>query len=232
MMKLAVEIAERTTIPVEGSDTVFPINRVFCVGRNYAAHAREMGANPDAEPPFFFAKPGDAVITGATCDMPYPSRTKELHHEVELVVGLKSGGRGIPASQALDCVYGIALGLDFTRRDMQGEAKKAGKPWDMSKGFDGSAVVGSMIPATGNAVPSKGELALSVNGAPRQKGDLSDMIRSIPEVIAELSTYLTLRPGDIIFTGTPEGVSPVTPGDKMEGTLAGVPSLNVTVVEG
>ncbi|MCT4655712.1 MAG: fumarylacetoacetate hydrolase family protein [Cohaesibacter sp.] len=225
----AIDIGGPASIPLTGADSTFPINRIFCVGRNYAAHAREMGANPDREPPFFFSKPADAVLTGSTCTMPYPPMTHDMHHEVELVIGLKKGGRDIAPDDALSHIYGVALGLDFTRRDMQAEAKKTGRPWDMSKGFDASAIIGEMLPVMGQDVPQTGTIALSVNDVLAQKGDLSDMIWSIPEVIAELSRYLTLRPGDLIFTGTPEGVGPVVKGDVLKASLEGVPDLTVLI---
>ncbi|MFA3916457.1 fumarylacetoacetate hydrolase family protein [Ruegeria hyattellae] len=194
MTSHAFQIAERSTIPVVGSDAVFPVNRVLCVGRNYAAHAREMGADPTREPPFFFTKPADAILTGTDLQLPYPPKTNDPHHEVEMVVGLKAGGLDIPAEEALRHVFGAALG-------------KAGRPWDMGKGFDGSAVIWPMTEFDGSTLPQSGPIQLDVNGSPRQSGDLSDMIWGIAETISALSGFLTLRAGDIIYTGTPEGVS-------------------------
>lgn len=228
-MEPVFPIAPRTCIPVQGSTAGFPINRVYCVGRNYAAHAIEMGHDPDREPPFFFAKPADAVLCGAQLDLPYPPLTQDLHHEVELVIGLKSGGRNIAPEQALDHIYGAAVGLDFTRRDLQGTAKKAGRPWDMGKGFDGSAAIGVMTPVTPETLPQQGEISLLVNGDTRQHSDLSKMIWNIAETISSLSTYLTLRAGDAIFTGTPEGVGAVTQGDVLTAQCAGLTSMQVTI---
>ena len=225
----AFEIAGRSGIPIAGTGTVFPVNRIFCVGRNYAAHAREMGANPDREPPFFFTKPADAILSGADCTLTYPPRTADLHFEVELVVGLKRGGADIKVEKALDHVFGAAVGIDFTRRDIQAEAKATRRPWDMGKGFDGSAVIGEMAIFDAASLPRQGSITLTVNGKERQRGDLADMIWSTAEVIAELSTYLTLRAGDIIFTGTPEGVGAVSAGDRMVAQAHGVPVLNIAI---
>lgn len=229
--RMAFELPARAGIPISGTDLAFPVNRIFCVGRNYAAHAVEMGADPDREPPFFFSKPADAILTGSQCTLPYPPRTQDLHFEAELVVGLKSGGADIAVANALDHVYGAAVGIDFTRRDIQADAKATRRPWDMGKGFDGSAVIGEMSPFDATSLPQTGPIALTVNGEERQTGDLGDMIWSIAEIIAELSAYLTLRPGDLIFTGTPEGVGPVTAGDRMVASAAGVPNLSVMITE-
>lgn len=205
------------TLPVAGSDALFPVGRLFCVGRNYAAHAREMGAS-DREPPFFFMKPASAVLPGGGT-LPYPPQTSDLHHEIELVVALGAGGS----------VFGYGVGLDLTRRDLQGEAKKAGKPWDMGKVFDHAAPVSALVPAA--AVPSvdAGRIALSVNGELRQEGDLAEIIWTVPEIIAELSRFITLLPGDLIFTGTPAGVGPIQRGDRLDGMVEGVGTLSVTV---
>ena len=207
----------------------FPVRRIFCVGRNYAAHAREMGHDPDREAPFFFCKPADSVLTGGA-DMPYPTMTKDLHHELELVVGLKSGGTDIAEADAMIHVWGYAVGLDMTRRDIQGEAKKAGRPWDMAKGFDDSAPIGMMVPANAVADPSKGLIELKVNGQVRQSSDLSFMIWSIPETIAYLSRLVRLEAGDLIMTGTPEGVAACVRGDVLEGVVAGVGIVKTTLV--
>lgn len=213
------------------SNSHFPVGRIFCVGRNYASHAREMGSNPDREPPFFFSKPANSLITGLNCPLPYPPRTKDLHHEVELVLGLGKGGVDIREEEALDHIYGIALGLDFTRRDQQAAAKKNGKPWDMAKGFDGSAVIGPMRICSGQDVPQAGKLTLAVNSIERQSGDLDEMIWPISAIIAELSSYQTLHPGDLIFTGTPEGVSAVVPGDFILARCEHLPDLQVTITD-
>ena len=206
----------------------FPVRRIFCVALNYAAHAREMGKEPGREPPFFFSKPADAVVdSGATIS--YPGLTQNLHHEIELVAALGQGGADIPAARALDCVFGYAAGIDLTRRDLQTEARNAGRPWDMSKGFDHSAPIGAIRPAAAIGHPAKGRIALSVNGAVRQRGDLSDMIWGVAEIIAELSRFVALAPGDLIFTGTPSGVGPLVPGDVAEGEIEGVGMVNMRI---
>ncbi|GAA0577166.1 fumarylacetoacetate hydrolase family protein [Caenispirillum bisanense] len=215
-------------VPVEGTDDLFPVRRIFCVGRNYAAHAREMGADPNAEPPFFFTKPADAVVPPGGA-VPYPPATADLHHEVELVVALAKGGADIAAEAALDCVYGYAVGIDLTRRDLQAAAKKGGKPWDMAKGFDASAPVSAIRPVARCGHPSDGAITLAVDGVTRQSGDLSDMIWSVPAMIAYLSTLVILRPGDLIFTGTPEGVGAVARGQTMTASVEGVGELTVTL---
>ncbi len=214
-------------IPVQGGG-LFPVRRVFCVGRNYAEHAREMGHDPDREAPFFFMKPADALLVGDV-DMPYPPQTQDLHHEVELVVALGSGGMDIRAEHALAHVWGYAAGLDMTRRDLQGAAKKAGRPWDMGKGFDASAPIGALVPAAGFD-PTKGAIELRVNGVVRQMSDLSQLIWSVAETIAILSTTVTLAAGDLIFTGTPAGVAAVQRGDLMEGSVAGIGTVRTMVV--
>jgi fumarylpyruvate hydrolase len=214
-------------VPVRGGG-LFPVRRIFCVGRNYAAHAREMGHDPDREPPFFFTKPADAIVTGGA-DMPYPAATKDLHHEVELVVAIGTGGVDIPASSAQSHIWGYAVGLDMTRRDVQGEAKKLGRPWDMGKGFDLSAPIGELVSASETGILTKGPIRLAVNGRERQSGDLSDLIWTVDEVIASLSRLVRLEPGDLIFTGTPEGVAAVQPGDVLEGSVAGLPPLKTKI---
>ena len=215
-------------VPVTGGD-LFPVRRIFCVGRNYAEHAREMGHDPLAEPPFFFAKPADALVTGGA-DTPYPPATADLHHEIELVAALGGGGTDIAPEQALDLVWGYAAGIDLTRRDLQAAAKKAAKPWDMSKGFDHSAIVGEFRPASVGGHPAKGRIALRVNGEVRQQGDVSDMIWSLPQIIAALSRLVALAPGDLIFTGTPAGVSAIVRGDLVEGEIEGVGSVRTRIV--
>ena len=215
-----------TTVAVAGMDVVFPVARVFCVGRNYGEHAVEMGHDPDREPPFFFMKPADAVVPAGT--LPFPTHTQDLHHEIELVVALAEGGRDIPVERALDHVFGYAVGLDMTRRDLQAEAKKAGRPWDMAKGFDESAPTGQIRAVEDIGHPAKGAVWLRINGEPRQEGDLDQQIWKVPETISFLSTLVALRPGDVIMTGTPKGVGRVEPGDRLEGHIDGVGDLSVT----
>ncbi|MDE8347360.1 MAG: fumarylacetoacetate hydrolase family protein [Acidocella sp.] len=216
------------TIPVQGGGAM-PVRRVFCVGRNYAAHAREMGGDPNREPPFFFTKPADAlVIAGAAT--PYPPATENLHHEMELVVAIGTGGADIAQAAALDHVYGYAAGLDLTRRDLQDIAKAARRPWDMAKGFDASAPIGTLAPASLIGHPHRGRIALSVNGEPRQLGDLADQIWRVPEIIAALSGLIRLAPGDVIFTGTPDGVGPVVRGDVLRGDIDGVGHVTTNII--
>jgi fumarylpyruvate hydrolase len=215
-----------TTVAVAATDAAFPVARVFCVGRNYAEHSIEMGHNPDREPPFFFMKPANAVVQMDR--LPFPTQTRELHHEIELVVALGEGGRDIPAERALDHVFGYAVGLDMTRRDMQAAAKKAGRPWDMAKGFDQSAPTAAIRAVEEIGHPAKGAVWLRVNGEPRQEGDLDQQIWKVPETISLLSGLVALRPGDLIMTGTPKGVGPVEPGDHLEGHIDGVGDLSVS----
>jgi fumarylpyruvate hydrolase len=216
------------TVPVEHHGGDFPVRRIFCVGRNYAEHAREMGSDPDRELPFFFCKPADAVLTYGA-DMPYPPMTKSLHHEMELVVAIGTEGADIPVAEALTYVWGYAAGLDMTRRDLQNAAKKEGKPWDMGKGFDFSAPIGLMIPAARFPDPTKGKIELKVNGVVRQTSDLSKLIWSVAETISTLSQLVMLAPGDLIFTGTPEGVAAVEKGDILEGTIEGVGTVHTRI---
>lgn len=216
------------TVPVAGGG-LFPVRRIFCVGRNYAEHAREMGGDPTREEPFFFTKPADAVVTGGA-DAPYPPATQDLHHEMELVVAIGAGGRDIAEAEALAHVFGYAAGLDMTRRDLQAAAKKAGRPWDMAKGFDHSAPIGEIAPAVSIGHPAAGLIELRVNGVVRQSSDLAKMIWSIPETIAYLSRLVTLAPGDLIFTGTPEGVAATVRGDVLEGSVAGVGAVRTRLV--
>jgi fumarylpyruvate hydrolase len=225
-MKYAVPAPEIVAIPVEGGDP-FPVRRVYCVGRNYAAHAREMGHDPDREAPFFFMKPADAVLLGKT--MPYPPQTKDLHHELEMVVAIGKGGVDIPVEKALDHVFGYGVGLDMTRRDIQGEAKKLGRPWDFGKGFDHSAPCTGLVPAAKCGHIAKGRIELKVNGETRQKSDVSMLIWSVPELIAKISQSMRLEPGDLVFSGTPEGVAAVKKGDKLVGHVDGLPELEVTI---
>lgn len=218
----------QASVPVAGGGR-FPVRRIFCVGRNYAEHVREMGGNPEREAPFFFTKPADAVLTGGA-DMPYPPQTANLHHEMELVVAIGTGGSNIPVAQALDHVWGYAAGIDMTRRDLQNDAKAARRPWDMSKGFDHSGPIGELIPAAKLPNPTHGKIVLTVNGQPRQSSDLSQMIWSVAETVAYLSTLVTIAPGDLIFTGTPEGVGAVVRGDMLEGSVEGVGTVRVKIV--
>lgn len=227
MSQYVIEPPAIVGVPVAGGG-LFPVRRVFCVGRNYAEHTREMGGDPDREEPFFFAKPADAlVINGA--DMSYPPATKDVHHEMELVVAIGTGGTNIEPNDALAHIYGYAAGLDMTRRDIQALAKKAGRPWDMAKGFDQSAPIGEIVPATQSGHPTAGTIELTVNGRVRQSSDIAKMIWNIPETIAFLSGLVTLAPGDLIFTGTPEGVAAVEKGDVLEGSIAGIGTVRTRI---
>lgn len=205
------------------------MRRVYCVGRNYAEHAREMGHDPDAEPPFFFSKPPDALVTGGA-DTPYPPATQDLHHEIELVVAIGRGGSNIDPAQALEHVWGYATGIDMTRRDLQAAAKKSGRPWEMAKGFDFSGPISAIVPASRIGHPAKGSIELFVNGEARQQADIADMTWDVPHLLAELSNMVTLKPGDLIFTGTPAGVSAVVKGDQIEGTISGIAAVGTTIV--
>lgn len=218
----------QASLPVSGGVGRFPIRRVFCVGRNYAAHAREMGKDPDREPPFFFMKPAGAVIV-AEGIVPYPSLTSSFHHEIELVVALGAGGRDVAPDDALSLVWGYGVGVDLTRRDLQDEAKKLSRPWDWAKGFDASAPCTPIHPVADIGHPDSGEIWLRVNGELRQHGDLSDLIWSVPEVISAISTAVDLAPGDLIYSGTPAGVGPMQPGDVVSGGVAGVAEFTFTV---
>lgn len=229
MMEFAFDIGPRPAVSVSGSDVLFPVNRIFCVGRNYADHAREMGHDPDREPPFFFMKPTTALVADGV-DVPYPPRTANLHFEVELVVALAQGGRNVPIDQATSLIFGFAVGNDLTRRDLQTDSKKSGRPWDTAKGFDHSAPISAIYPArVGDPLPDGG-IVLTVNGVERQRSVLSAMIWSVPEIIAELSTLYTLQPGDLIFTGTPAGVGPVSPGDLIVCSIDGLGTLTSRIV--
>jgi fumarylpyruvate hydrolase len=216
-------------VSIAGEKRLFPVRRIYCVGQNYREHAREMG-DTGREPPFFFAKPADAVTQGRA--VPYPPRTEKLHHEVELVVALGGGGSNIDAAEALQLVFGYAVGVDLTRRDLQAIAKQAGRPWTTSKGFDCSAPLSELQPAGRCGHPAAAAITLAVNGDPRQQGNTADMIWSVPEIIAELSGYFELRAGDLIFTGTPPGVGPLQPGDRVEARIAAVGSLEFEVMAG
>lgn len=216
------------TLPIAGGG-LFPVRRVYCIGRNYADHAREMGHDPSAEPPFFFSKPADTLLTGGA-DMPYPPRTEDLHFEIELVAAIGLGGENIRAANALDHVWGYAVGLDMTRRDLQAEAKKAGRPWDMAKGFDHSAPIGALVSAASIGHPASGAIRLKRNGEVRQSGDISQMLWGVADAIAYLSTFVALAPGDLIFTGTPSGVGNCSRGDLLEGEVEGVGVVSTRIV--
>jgi fumarylpyruvate hydrolase len=215
------------SLPIVGSDRLFAIRRIFCVGQNYAAHAREMGGDGRA-PPFFFTKPADAIVAGGGT-IPYPPRTADFHYEVELVVALGRGGSDIAAADARDHVLAVAVGIDLTRRDLQADAKGAGRPWDMAKGFDLSAPCAPLTLLDADFSLDTGTISLAVGGTTRQQADLSDMIWSVDEIIAELSTYVTLAPGDLIFTGTPAGVGPLVRGDRALAKIEGLPELEIEI---
>jgi 2-keto-4-pentenoate hydratase/2-oxohepta-3-ene-1,7-dioic acid hydratase in catechol pathway len=222
-----------TTIPIVGETDVYQVRRIYCIGRNYAAHAREMGSDPTREPPFFFQKPTDAiqnVAVGSVADHPYPSLTKNYHYEVELVAALKSGGTNIPAEKALDHVYGYALGLDMTRRDLQRALGDEKKPWEIGKSFDHSAVLGPIHPAAKTGHFTKGAISLALNGTVKQNSNLQNMIWSVAEQIAKLSEAFELKAGDIIYSGTPENVGPVVKGDVLLCKLEGLPDMSIKIV--
>ena len=216
-----------TTLPVAGTDATFPVRRVYCIGRNYAAHAVEMGHDPDREPPFFFQKNPDNLDPSG--NFPYPDHTSDVHHEIEMAVMLKSGGEKIKVENALDHVFGYALSLDMTRRDLQGEQKKMGRPWEIGKAFEHSAPVGIIHPVSEVGHPQDGRIELQVNGEVRQEGDLNQMIWKVPEMIAYLSDYFVLAAGDVILSGTPAGVGPVVKGDVMKVSVAGLGSMDIKV---
>jgi fumarylpyruvate hydrolase len=216
------------SIPVVGTDKMFPVHRVYCVGRNYAAHAVEMGHDPNKEPPFFFQKnPDNLNLSG---EFPYPPASNDVHHEIEMVVALKSGGTDIAVERALDCVFGYGVGLDMTRRDLQGKAKDMGRPWEVGKAFEASAPCTPLVPASSIGHPTQGAIWLDVNGERKQTGDLNQMIWKVPEMISYLSGLFTLMPGDIILSGTPAGVGAVVRGDVLRGHIDGVGDLEVRVV--
>ena len=220
-------------VPVVGEAGEFPVRRVYCVGRNYAAHAREMGHDPDRDPPFFFCKPADAVRPvqpGQTLDLPYPPKTSDLHYEVELVVAISKGGSNIKVEDAMSHVYGYAVGLDMTRRDRQQDMKDLARPWELGKAFDASAPISVMTPIEQAGDVEQAQITLNVNGQQKQNGHVNQMIWSIAESISYLSDYFRLEAGDIIFTGTPEGVGPAVVGDVLDASLAGVGSLSVKLV--
>lgn len=232
-MSYVFEPAPRPALPIVGTDKLFPVRRVYCVGRNYAAHAREMGGDPTREPPFFFNKAADAlqpVPHGKTVDHPYPPKTSNYHFELEMVVALSKGGKDIPVDKALDCVFGYAVGLDMTRRDLQDEAKALKRPWELGKSSDLSGPVGPLYPVAQVGQKLKGPISLTVDGVVKQKADLADMIWSVAEQISFLSTYFEVCPGDVIFTGTPDGVGAVTRGQTMVAAVDGLGEISLKVV--
>jgi fumarylpyruvate hydrolase len=215
------------SIEVRGTRDRFPVRRIFCVGRNYAAHAREMG-NDDREPPFFFTKPADAVVANGSV-IPYPPRTANFHHEAELVVALGTGGANVPVANANSLVYGYAVGIDLTRRDLQSDARDNGRPWDTSKGFDRSAPTAAIRPVAAGGIIENARIWLTVNGKTKQDANIAEMTWKVPEIIAELSTLFELAPGDLIFTGTPAGVGPLSKGDVIEAGIEGLDTLKVSI---
>lgn len=228
MSEFVITAPATPSVAVAGSAARFPVRRVFCVGRNYASHAREMGSDPNREPPFFFTKPADAVVpTGGA--VPYPPSTDDLHHEVELVVALGAGGANVDPADALDLVWGYGVGLDLTRRDLQAVAKDTGRPWDMAKGFDASAPCSALHPVSEVGHPAEGRIWLEVNGALRQQGNLNELIWPIADVIAYLSRFVTLAPGDLIYSGTPSGVAALKPGDRVRGGVDGVDTFELEI---
>jgi fumarylpyruvate hydrolase len=231
MTQYAIPPAPVATLAIAGQDAVFPVNRIFCVGRNYAAHAIEMGKDPTRDAPFFFMKPANAAVpVGADgLTIAYPPKTANFHHEIELVVAIGTGGANIPVARALEHVYGYAVGLDMTRRDLQLEARDKGRPWEFGKSFTQSAPIGAIQPVAAIGHPTDAAITLTVNGAPRQGSDINLLIWSVAESIAYLSEYEALQPGDIIMTGTPEGVNAVKPGDEMRGAITGIGAIVVRV---
>nr|MBF0682188.1 fumarylacetoacetate hydrolase family protein [Pseudomonas sp.] len=231
-MNYVFEPSMPVAVPVAGDERQFPVRRVYCVGRNYAAHAREMGSDPDREPPFFFCKPGDAVVPvpeGETLSLQYPPQTRDFHYEIELVAAIGKGGSNISRDQALDHIFGYAVGLDMTRRDLQSEMKKGGRPWEIGKAFDQSAPIGPLHPVEKVGHPDDAAIWLKVNGADKQRSTTRELIWSVAETVAYLSQFFRLEPGDLIYTGTPEGVGAVVAGDLMEGGVDGLGTLKVRV---
>ena len=224
-MRYVIDPPQQPVLPIFGQDEVFPVGRIFCVGQNYADHIREMGGDPARGTPIFFDKPASALVADGA-KLPFPMATQDLHHELELAVALRSGGANLAPTQAAETIYGYAVALDMTRRDLQAQAKAGGKPWDMAKGFDQSAPCGALRAMPGQVLAT-GAITLQVNGQVRQAGDLAQMIWSVEEVIAELSKLVILRAGDLILTGTPSGVSSVQPGDRLHGAIAGVGTLSI-----
>jgi len=228
-MSYVFDLPTIPTLSIDGSDQLFPIHRIYCVGRNYADHAREMGHDPDREPPFFFQKNPDTIVKNGE-QFPYPDKSSNVHYEMELVVALSKGGKNISESDAIDCIYGYGVGLDMTRRDLQGEAKKLGRPWEVGKSFEYSAPCSNISPASQIGYPSDGRIWLKVNGELKQEGNINQLIWNIPETISYISGLFTLAPGDLIFTGTPAGVGAIQPGDVMDGGVDGVGEISIRVV--
>ncbi len=228
-METVIPVPVPPAIPIHGSAAVFPVRRIYCVGRNYADHAREMGGDPHREPPFFFGKPQDTVVPGGG-EVAYPPATANLHYEVELVVALAKGGRDIPVSEANACIYGYAVGIDLTRRDLQAQSKDKGQPWDTAKGFDQSAPVSPITPVSAVGHLEAGAIWLSVNGVEKQRGNLGQMTWGVPEVIAHISTFVALAPGDLLFTGTPSGVGPIVKGDRVRCGIDGLGELEIVLI--
>ncbi len=228
MTKFVIDPAPQVCLPIRGSNESFPVRRIYCIGRNYADHAIEMGHDPNKEPPFFFQKNAQNVDTSGT--FPYPPQTSDVHHEMELVVALKSGGADISLDTALEHVYGYGLGLDMTRRDLQGEAKKLGRPWEVGKSFEKSAPMSELVPASEIGHLDQGRICLKVNGEIKQDGDLNQMIWKVPEMIAYLSRFYDIAGGDLIMSGTPAGVGPVQRGDKLECEIANLGTMTVEVI--
>ena len=227
-MSYVIDFGETPTLPVQGTDAQFPVRRIYCIGRNYAAHTVEMGGDPNREAPFFFQKnPNNVDVSG---EFPYPPKSQDVHHELEMVVALQKGGVNIPVANALDCVFGYGVGLDMTRRDLQGEAKETRRPWEIGKAFERSAPCSALVPASVIGHPSHGAVRLNVNGALQQEGDLDQMIWKVPEMISYLSDYFELAAGDLIMSGTPSGVGPVKVGDVLHATIDGVGELHVKVI--
>lgn len=226
-MNLAIPAPPAVLVPVDGSDAVFPVRRIYCVGRNYVLHIRE-GGYDEREPPFFFQKPADALLPSGS-EFPYPAQSSNVHHEIELVVAIGTGGRDIAPNEALEHIFGYAVGLDMTRRDLQGIAKDMRRPWEAGKAFDHAAPCTAIVPASRIGHPESGRIWLNVNGEVRQDGDLSEQIWNVPEIIGHLSALFELVPGDLIFTGTPSGVGPVQPGDLLQGGAEGIGELEIRV---
>jgi fumarylpyruvate hydrolase len=226
-MSFVIAPPRQASVPVKGTHLRFPVRRIYCVGRNYNDHVVEMGGTPGREPPFFFQKPADAILLDE--NFPYPPASSNVHHEVELVVALHSGGESIATVDAAKHIYGYAVGIDMTRRDLQGEAKKAGRPWEVAKSFDCSAPVSEITPKSGIGMLERASISLHINDELRQNSDISEMIWSVPEIISELSKLFELYAGDLIFTGTPSGVGPVQPDDRLRASIAGVGELSLRV---
>jgi fumarylpyruvate hydrolase len=227
-VKYAFSSPNTPSVPIAGTDLHFPVHRIYCVGRNYAEHAREMGFDPEREPPFFFTKPRDAVVASGST-IPYARATQNLHHEIELVIAIGKAGADLSPDVALDHVYGYAVGLDLTRRDLQLAARDKGRPWDAGKAFDESAPISEIHRATETGHPVSGAIWLKVNGESRQAADLKSLLWPVPDVIVHLSRLFTLKPGDLIFTGTPAGVGPIAPGDRLHGGVEGIAEVSLQI---